>query len=168
MRNYFAQIDVILETQEPMPSEFANRRSLILCHDCGGRSVAKFDFTYHKCSAGDRSCGSYNTQVLRTGEGDELDDMVSPPTNDPPSASVSAGTGGGGGSGSDSGSDSGSGSGSDGGGPGGASPADPLAGRDADRAVDNDGIVDDAGDEVAVTADAMDDDEPMVPEEARA
>lgn len=81
MKGYFAQIDRILEDQEPMPREFANRRSLVLCQDCGGRSTAKFDFTYHKCSAGDGSCGSYNTQVLRTGENDELEEMISAPTN---------------------------------------------------------------------------------------
>lgn len=71
MRGYYRQIDLIMnapERQGQIPPEFAKRRSLVLCHDCGGQSTAQFDFVYHKCRAGDGSCGSYNTQLLQTSD----------------------------------------------------------------------------------------------------
>lgn len=61
MDAYFEQIDDLLRT-EPMPREYAKKRSLVLCNDCGNKCVARFHFVYHKCD--NESCKSYNTNVL--------------------------------------------------------------------------------------------------------
>jgi len=61
MKQYFKQIDVLLEGQK-MPQEYALVRSHVLCNDCEQKSVARFHFVYHKC----KPCESYNTKVIKT------------------------------------------------------------------------------------------------------
>jgi hypothetical protein len=53
--------DQLLAAQ-PMPQEFANARSNILCNDCGKKGEVAFHFIGHKCS----HCGSYNTKKIST------------------------------------------------------------------------------------------------------
>ncbi|KAJ1678817.1 hypothetical protein EV182_003296 [Spiromyces aspiralis] len=66
MSSYFSQLDRMVASQ-PMPAEYANRRSEIFCNDCELRSEVKYHFLCHKCA----HCGSYNTNLLRTtGDGD--------------------------------------------------------------------------------------------------
>lgn len=66
MTSYFREIDEHVRN-EPMPPEYDNKRSLILCNDCGTRSWVKYHFNYHKCPA--KECeGSYNTVVLKVGD----------------------------------------------------------------------------------------------------
>jgi len=60
MEKYFEQLDEIVRN-ERMPPEYDNKRSTVLCNDCGEKGVVKYHFNYHKCAA---SCGSYNTKLL--------------------------------------------------------------------------------------------------------
>jgi hypothetical protein len=69
MKEYFARIDVLLESQK-MPPEYALVRSQILCNDCEEKTCTKFHFVYHKCKA----CGSYNTKVIKTFNVENEDD----------------------------------------------------------------------------------------------
>jgi uncharacterized CHY-type Zn-finger protein len=59
MEKWYRALDARLST-EVLPAEYANRRTLVLCNDCDVKCVAKFHFTYHKCS----KCLGYNTKVL--------------------------------------------------------------------------------------------------------
>jgi hypothetical protein len=59
MEKWYRALDARLST-EVLPAEYANRRTLILCNDCDLKCVAKYHFTYHKCS----KCQGYNTKVL--------------------------------------------------------------------------------------------------------
>lgn len=61
MDKFFEQIDELVE-REPMPAEYAQKRSVILCNDCERKCVTKFHFMYHKCE--NAECKSYNTKVL--------------------------------------------------------------------------------------------------------
>jgi len=61
MSNFYARLDEVL-ANERLPEEYANRRSHILCNDCGRKSNAQFHFMYHKCD----NCSGYNTRVLQT------------------------------------------------------------------------------------------------------
>lgn len=77
MKDFFGTIDKLLEAEFKggLPPELANRRSAILCQDCGERSVTQFHLTYHKCQASDGGvpCGSYNTVVERSGDNVSLE-----------------------------------------------------------------------------------------------
>jgi hypothetical protein len=85
MAEYFSRIDSALD-QHQMPAEYVDHLSLVFCNDCENRSLAKYHFMYHKCSAmievteqavnpstgaqeerkSQRVCSSYNTKVLQT------------------------------------------------------------------------------------------------------
>ncbi|ORZ40856.1 hypothetical protein BCR44DRAFT_117344 [Catenaria anguillulae PL171] len=85
MSEYFKRIDDALKHHQ-MPPEYSNHQSLIFCNDCEARTVTKFHFMYHKCTAAVKStrtevnrttgqseeisevkpCGSVNTKVLQT------------------------------------------------------------------------------------------------------
>lgn len=51
--------DRMIELQ-PMPSEFANTKSEVLCSDCEKKSTVPFHFIGMKCA----ECGSYNTKTI--------------------------------------------------------------------------------------------------------
>lgn len=59
MQSWYRALDERL-AKEVTPSEYANRVSRVLCHDCGEKSVARFHFTFHRCAC----CFGYNTRVL--------------------------------------------------------------------------------------------------------
>lgn len=61
MSSFYSRLDEVL-ANENLPDEYANRRSHILCNDCGQKSDARFHFMYHKCD----NCRGYNTRVLQT------------------------------------------------------------------------------------------------------
>lgn len=88
MHRYYRKIERLLASEpNTLPPEFANRRSLVRCNDCGSHSVTKFHPTYHKCQArSDTPCGSYNTAVLRSGDDVELPDSASDAACPPPPA----------------------------------------------------------------------------------
>eukprot|EP00123_Amoebidium_parasiticum_P010013 comp19837_c0_seq1/m.23890 comp19837_c0_seq1/g.23890 ORF comp19837_c0_seq1/g.23890 comp19837_c0_seq1/m.23890 type:complete len:324 (-) comp19837_c0_seq1:641-1612(-) len=67
MEDYFKKIDLYV-AQQPMPPEYKDSVSTILCNDCEQRSDVPFHFTYHKCLP----CGSYNTKVIATRHTDAL------------------------------------------------------------------------------------------------
>jgi hypothetical protein len=54
---------------EILPSEYARKRSRILCHDCESKTTTTFHFMFHKC----QSCGGYNTRVLSHIEPEEIE-----------------------------------------------------------------------------------------------
>jgi len=58
MSHRWTQLDEYLETN-PMPEEYADKMSTVLCYDCGDRTETSFHFLYHKCR-----CGSYNTTLV--------------------------------------------------------------------------------------------------------
>ena len=59
MAVYWKMIDSLLGG-ETLPEEYAARRQMVLCNDCGIETNAPFHFVYHKCSG----CGGYNTRLL--------------------------------------------------------------------------------------------------------
>lgn len=59
MSDYFEALDKRIAL-DVIPSEYANRVSKVLCHDCEQKTPARFHFIYHKCA----NCSSYNTRVL--------------------------------------------------------------------------------------------------------
>ncbi|KAJ1503362.1 hypothetical protein HMI54_008153 [Coelomomyces lativittatus] len=85
MTEYFTRIDQAL-SQHQMPPEYEDNVSFIFCNDCENKSLAKYHFMYHKCTAEieeveqiatnvpgtldekktKRICASYNTKVLQT------------------------------------------------------------------------------------------------------
>ncbi|KAJ3360291.1 hypothetical protein GGF32_008538 [Allomyces javanicus] len=50
MAEYFARIDAAVAAHA-MPPEYQDLVSLIFCNDCEARSLARYHFMYHKCSA---------------------------------------------------------------------------------------------------------------------
>eukprot|EP00968_Pinguiococcus_pyrenoidosus_P005032 scaffold327_cov257-Pinguiococcus_pyrenoidosus.AAC.9 len=64
MSEYFAQLDSYVSNL-PMPAEYLNFRSQILCQDCGVKSWVRYHFAYHKCP----TCSSFNTRLLEKVEG---------------------------------------------------------------------------------------------------
>jgi len=58
MSHRWTQLDEYLETN-PMPAEYRDKLSTVLCYDCGERTETAFHFLYHKCQ-----CGSYNTTLV--------------------------------------------------------------------------------------------------------
>jgi hypothetical protein len=49
MDAYFRKIDEVLEVQ-PMPDEYKESQTEILCNDCEQRCTTKYHFVYHKVS----------------------------------------------------------------------------------------------------------------------
>lgn len=60
MTVYFGMLDALLAS-EILPEEYRDRCQDILCNDCDKKGTAPFHWLYHKC----RSCGSYNTRVIK-------------------------------------------------------------------------------------------------------
>lgn len=59
MSQYFRDLDAWVAAH-PMPVEFVDRYSRLLCNDCECKGVSLYHFLYNKCT----QCGSYNTRVL--------------------------------------------------------------------------------------------------------
>jgi len=57
MADFWTQLDNLVEAQ-PMPEEYAEAKSELLCNDCEKKSEIKFHFVGLKCP----NCGSYNTK----------------------------------------------------------------------------------------------------------
>jgi len=55
----WAEFDLMIEEQ-PMPEEFAQSKTFILCNDCEKKSEVPFHFLGHKCLF----CGVYNTKII--------------------------------------------------------------------------------------------------------
>ncbi|KNC74650.1 hypothetical protein SARC_12810 [Sphaeroforma arctica JP610] len=64
MKSYFDKIEEIM-VSNPMPVEYQDSKSNILCNDCEMKSTTKYHFMHHKCS----ECASYNTTVLNIEHG---------------------------------------------------------------------------------------------------
>ncbi|XP_068327431.1 zinc finger protein BRUTUS-like [Pyrus communis] len=60
MAVYFGMLDALLASEE-LPEEYRDRCQDILCNDCDKKGTAPFHWLYHKC----RTCGSYNTKIIR-------------------------------------------------------------------------------------------------------
>jgi Zinc-ribbon/Ring finger domain len=67
MKEYFKRIENAVQ-EHKMPEEYDNLQSLVFCNDCESRSIAKYHFMYHKCTAQKEHapCNSYNTRVIQT------------------------------------------------------------------------------------------------------
>ncbi|CAN0876194.1 Zinc finger protein BRUTUS [Linum grandiflorum] len=61
MSVYFGMLDALLASEQ-LPEEYRDHCQDILCNDCDKKGSAPFHWLYHKC----RSCGSYNTRVIKT------------------------------------------------------------------------------------------------------
>ena len=68
--SYFKLLDEVVASQ-PMPEEYRDLKQVILCNDCGQKNVVPFHFIYHKCPNPD--CMSYNTQVIKNSEYNDVD-----------------------------------------------------------------------------------------------
>jgi RING finger/CHY zinc finger protein 1 len=55
---YNAQMKEMIESL-PMPDDYKDKESIILCNECGEKSTVKWHFAGHKCE----SCESYNTKA---------------------------------------------------------------------------------------------------------
>lgn len=65
METQFRQIDLAIQSQ-PMPAEFRDTRSTVLCNDCSGKSTVAYHWLGLKCAI----CNSYNTVELQMGTND--------------------------------------------------------------------------------------------------
>jgi hypothetical protein len=59
MGSYWRRLDRVI-ANFPMPEEFAETTTTILCNDCEKQSTVPFHFYGHKCT----ECGCYNTRVI--------------------------------------------------------------------------------------------------------
>ena len=90
MTSFFEQIDEHIRN-EPMPPDHNNKRSMILCNDCGEQGEVKCHFEYHKCTNVD--CGSYNTNVLYSFDVDSEAQAAGPePVDQAPSQQLVVGS----------------------------------------------------------------------------
>lgn len=68
MSGLFKAFDQILEAELPeMPVELRNKKSSILCKDCGAFSVVPYHYELRKCPfvfENGEACGSFNTRVV--------------------------------------------------------------------------------------------------------
>ncbi|CAM9556797.1 unnamed protein product [Discosporangium mesarthrocarpum] len=58
MQEYFSQMDAVVASQ-PMPDEYSDWKSKVLCYDCEKYTEVPYHFYYLKCGG----CGSYNTRA---------------------------------------------------------------------------------------------------------
>uniref|UniRef100_A0A7S1XWB5 RING-type domain-containing protein n=1 Tax=Phaeomonas parva TaxID=124430 RepID=A0A7S1XWB5_9STRA len=84
MSEYFTQLDSYI-SHLPMPTEFLNFRSHILCHDCDTKSWVPFHFAYHKCT----NCVSFNTRLLEKVNVLEQQQALSTMTSEAPPSETS-------------------------------------------------------------------------------